>query len=133
MQSTENPKLVRGLSLPQATAINMLDMVGIGPFVVISSVVAAMNGPQCIIAWIFGAVLALMDGSVWAELGAAMPEAGGSYVFLNRLYGPKKLGSLFSFLFIWQTIIQAPLVIASGYIGFAAYLNYFIPNYQIVD
>src|SRR6185437_6331516 len=48
-------------------------------------------------------------------------------------YGPKKLGSLFSFLFIWQTIIQAPLVIASGCIGFAAYLNYFIPNYQIVD
>jgi len=127
VQLPENPKLVRGLSLWQATSINMLDMVGIGPFVVISSVVAAMNGPQCIIAWIFGAVLALMDGSVWAELGAAMPEAGGSYVFLNRLYGPKKLGSLFSFLFIWQTVIQAPLVIASGCIGFAAYLKYLIP------
>jgi len=127
VQATENPKLVRGLSLWQATSINMLDMVGIGPFVVISSVVAAMNGPQCIIAWIFGAVLALMDGSVWAELGAAMPEAGGSYVFLNRLYGPKKLGSLFSFLFIWQTVIQAPLVIASGCIGFAAYLKYLVP------
>ncbi len=127
MQAAENPKLIRGLSLWQATAINMLDMVGIGPFVVISSVVAAMNGPQCIIAWIFGAALALMDGSVWAELGAAMPEAGGRYVFLNRLYGPKKLGSLFSFLFIWQTIIQAPLVIASGCIGFAAYLKYLIP------
>ena len=125
--NSENPKLVRGLGLWQASAINMLDMVGIGPFVVISSVVAAMNGPQCIIAWIFGALLAVMDGSVWAELGAAMPEAGGSYVFLNQIYGPKKLGSMFSFLFIWQTVIQAPLVIASGCIGFAAYLKYLVP------
>jgi fructoselysine transporter len=127
MTEPENPKLIRGLSLWQATAINMLDMVGIGPFVVISSVVAAMNGPQCILAWIFGALLAIMDGTVWAELGAAMPEAGGSYVFLNQLYGPRKWGSLFSFLFIWQTTIQAPLVIASGSLGFAAYLNYFYP------
>jgi fructoselysine transporter len=127
MNTPESQKLVRGLSLFQATAVNMLDMVGIGPFVVISSVVAAMNGPQCILAWVFGAVLALMDGTVWAELGAAMPEAGGSYVFLNRLYGEKKWGSFFSFLFIWQTVIQAPLVIASGSIGFAAYLKYLVP------
>jgi len=127
LEEATHPKLVRGLSLFQATSINMLDMVGIGPFAVIAFVVAAMNGPQCIIAWIFGAVLALMDGTVWAEMGAAMPEAGGSYVFLNKLYGPKKWGSLMSFLFIWQTVIQAPLVVASGSIGFAEYLKYLVP------
>lgn len=122
-----NQKLVRALSLKEATALNMIDMVGIGPFVVIPLVIGAMNGPQSILAWILGAVLALADGFVWAELGAAMPFAGGSYVFLNELYGREKWGKLMSFLFIWQTVIQAPLVVASGSIGFAQYLNYLIP------
>jgi amino acid transporter len=86
-----------------------------------------MNGPQSIIAWLLGAFLAFMDGFVWSELGAAMPLAGGSYQFLNNIYGRKRWGSLFSFLYIWQTIIQAPLVIASGAIGFATYFQYLIP------
>lgn len=120
-------KLKRALSLKEATALNMIDMVGIGPFVVIPLVVGAMNGPQCILAWVLGAVLALADGFVWAELGAAMPYAGGSYVFLNELYGREKWGKLISFLYIWQTVIQAPLVVASGAIGFAQYLNYLVP------
>src|SRR5690349_18667987 len=101
--------LSRSLSLIQATAINMVDMVGIGPFVTIPLVVTAMNGPSCILAWMLGAVLAFADGTVWAELGAKWPEAGGSYQFLKKLYGEKKWGSFFSFLFIWQTTIQAPL------------------------
>lgn len=111
----------------QATAINMIDMVGIGPFVTIPFVIGAMNGPQCILAWMLGAFLALMDGFVWSELGAAMPMAGGSYQFLRKIYGEKKWGSLMSFLYIWQTTIQAPLVIASGAIGFAMYAQYVIP------
>lgn len=105
----------------------MIDMVGIGPFVVIPLVIGAMNGPQCIVAWIVGALLALFDGFVWAELGAAMPEAGGSYVFLREIYGKNTWGRLMSFLFIWQTMIQAPLVVASGSIGFAQYVTYLIP------
>jgi fructoselysine transporter len=119
-------KLIRGLSLRQAVAVNMIDMVGIGPFITIPFIIGAMNGPQCIIAWMLGALLSFCDGCVWAELGAKWPQAGGSYVFLQNLYG-KKYGRLFSFLYIWQTTIQAPLVIASGAIGFASYLQYLVP------
>lgn len=119
-------KLIRGLSLTQATSVNMIYMVGIGPFITIPFVVGAMKGPQCMLAWLLGALLAFMDGSVWAELGAKWPEAGGSYVFLQKLYN-NKWGRLMSFLLIWQTCIQAPLVIASGAIGFAKYLTYLIP------
>ena len=90
-----------------------------------------MNGPQCILAWVLGAVLALMDGAVWAELGAAMPEAGGSYVFLRELYGKKTWGNLVSFIFIWQTVIQAPLVMASASIGFAHTFSYLLPLNEI--
>jgi amino acid transporter len=122
-----NKRLIRGLGLKEATALNMIDMVGIGPFITIPFIIGAMNGPQCILAWILGAVLSFMDGFVWAELGAKYPHAGGSYVFLQKLYGEKKWGSLFSFLYIWQTSIQAPLVIASGAIGFSQYLNYLVP------
>lgn len=120
-------KLIRGLKLPQAVAINTIDMVGIGPFITMSFIIGAMNGPQCILAWVLGALLSFADGSVWAELGAKWPEAGGSYAFLQNLYGKKKWGRLMSFLYIWQTIIQGPLVIASGAIGFSIYLTYLFP------
>ena len=118
--------LERGLSLSQATAINMIDMVGIGPFVTIPFIVGAMKGPQCIIAWLLGALLAFLDGSVWSELGAKWPQAGGSYVFLRNVYGNGKFGKIMSFLLVWQTIIQAPLVVASAAIGFSQYLTYLV-------
>lgn len=121
-------KLVRGLSLGQSVAINMIDMVGIGPFVTMPFVIGAMSGPQSIIAWLLGALLAFADGAVWAELGARWPEAGGSYAFLQNLYGRQKWGRLMAFLYVWQTSIQAPLVIASGAIGFAQYLTYLVPS-----
>ena len=116
--------LERGLSLLEATSLNMTFMVGIGPFIVIPYIIQAMHGPQCIFAWVGGALLALLDGCVWAELGAAMPQAGGSYVFLREAYGPEKFGRLMSFLFIWQTLFQAPLSISSGALGFADYSKY---------
>lgn len=124
--SSKKELLKRELSLTQAVALNMIDMVGIGPFVVLPIVIGIMGGPQHITAWIAGALLALIDGCIWAEYGAALPHAGGSYVFLRESYGAK-WGRLMSFLFIWQTMIQAPLVIASGSIGFAQYLSYLIP------
>jgi fructoselysine transporter len=123
---SESEKLERGLGLVQATALNMTFMVGIGPFIVIPFVIQAMGGPQCLLAWVAGAVLALLDGCVWAELGAAMPQAGGSYVFLREAYGVNRLGRLMSFLFIWQTLFQAPLSISSGALGFADYSKYVI-------
>jgi amino acid transporter len=101
--------LERALGLKEAVALNMIEMVGVGPFVVIPLVIKAMGGPQCLLAWAAGAVLALLDGFVWSELGAAMPLAGGSYVFLREAYGPGRMGRLMSFLFVWQTLIQAPL------------------------
>jgi len=119
--------LERGLGLKEAVALNMIDMVGIGPFIVVPLVIKAMGGPQSLLAWAAGAVLALLDGFVWSELGAAMPQAGGSYVFLRESYGPGRWGRLMSFLLIWQTLIQAPLVIASGAIGFSQYVTYLVP------
>jgi fructoselysine transporter len=129
--ATTPAKLERGLGLKEAAALNMIDMVGIGPFIVIPLVIKTMNGPQCILAWVAGALLALADGSVWAELGAAMPEAGGSYAFLRQIYNPKTWGKLMSFLFIWQTVIQAPLVVASGAIGFSQYMTFLVPMTDI--
>ncbi len=120
-------QLERGLGLAEATALNMIDMVGIGPFVVVPLVIEAMPGPQCLLAWAAGGIVALLDGCVWAELGAAMPEAGGSYVFLREAYGPGRWGRLMSFLFIWQTMFQAPLVMASAAIGFSQYASYLVP------
>jgi amino acid transporter len=111
----------------------MIDMVGIGPFITIPFIIGAMNGPQCIIAWLLGAMLSYADGSVWAELGAKWPEAGGSYSFLQNLYGREKWGRLLSFLYVWQTCIQAPLVVASGAIGFSQYLSYLIPSLDDVS
>lgn len=125
--------LVRSLGLKEATALNMIDMVGIGPFIVLPIVIQSMHGPHAIIAWLAGALLALVDGCIWAELGAAMPQAGGSFVFLRESYGKSSWGLLMSFLFIWQTVFQAPLVIASGAIGFSQYASYLIPVTPIMQ
>jgi amino acid transporter len=104
----------------------MIDMVGIGPFVVIPLVIQYFNSSLFLWAWIFGALVALVDGMIWSELGAAYPLAGGSYHFLNKAYG-RRWGKMMSFLFVWQTSLQAPLVVASGAIGFAQYLQYLVP------
>jgi fructoselysine transporter len=117
----------RKLGILQATAINMTDMVGIGPFITLPMVIGIMNGPWFLYAWLGGAVLSVIDAMVWSELGAAFPLAGGSYNFLKVAYGEHKWGKLMSFLFVWQTMIQAPLVIASAAIGFSAYLSYLLP------
>lgn len=120
------PTLKREISLIQGTAINMIDMVGIGPFVVMPLVINLMGSSLFLWAWILGAFIAFVDGMIWSELGAAYPLAGGSYNFLSQTYG-KKWGRLMAFLFVWQTCIQAPLVVASGAIGFSQYFNYLLP------
>jgi len=117
--------LSRKINLLQASAINMIDMVGIGPFVVMPLVVSYFHNGLFLWAWIFGAFTAFIDAMIWSELGSAYPLAGGSYNFLRIGYG-KKWGRMMSFLFVWQTCIQAPLVVASGAIGFAQYLSYII-------
>jgi basic amino acid/polyamine antiporter, APA family len=123
-------KLIRGVGLASATTLNMIDMIGVGPFITIPLVVSAMGGPQAMLGWILGAILAICDGLVWAELGAAMPGSGGSYRYLRESYGPQRLGKLVSFLFIWQLSFSAPLSIASGAIGFAGYASYILPGLE---
>ncbi len=120
------PLTNRKINLVQATSINMIDMVGIGPFVVMPFVVAQFKDGLFIWAWIFGAVASMMDAMIWSELGAKYPLAGGTYNFHRIAFGEKG-GKLMSFLFVWQTSIQAPLVMASAAIGFAQYLTYIVP------
>ncbi len=106
----------------------MLEMIGVGPFITIPILLSKMNGPQAMLGWLLGALVALCDGMVWAELGAAMPGTGGPYHYLSEAYGPKRLGRLMSFLFIWQTIFLAPLSIGSGAVGFAQYARFFLKD-----
>ncbi len=103
----------------------MSNMVGVGPFITIPLIIAAMGGPQCMLGWLLGAVLAMCDGLVWSELAAAYPGAGGTYLYLRETFRGTRLGGLLPFLFIWQFILSGPLEIASGYIGFSQYVGYF--------
>ncbi len=119
------PKLQRSLGLFHATVLNMIDMVGIGPFVTLPIVISLMGG-MFLYAWIAGALLSLVDAMIWSELGAAYPLAGGSYNFLKEAYGKNGMGRMMSFLYTWQTVIQAPLVAASAAIGFSQYLGYLV-------
>jgi amino acid transporter len=130
-QSKEQPELGRSIALPGALALNVMNMVGVGPFITLPLVLAAMGGPQAAAGWLLGAAIAVCDGLVWAELGAAMPRAGGSYVFLREIYrgDPARfdLGRFLGFLYIWQLSFTAPLSIASGCLGFAQYAAYLWP------
>src|SRR5215831_17931464 len=126
--SGDDAHLIRGVGLAGATTLNMIDMIGVGPFITIPLIIAAMGGPQAMLGWILGALLVVCDGLVWAELGAALPGSGGSYRYLSEIYGPRKLGRLMAFLFIWQLTFSAPLSIASGSIGLAQYATYIFPR-----
>src|SRR5262245_9337846 len=123
-QQNNPPQLAREIGLREATALNMIDMIGVGPFITIPLIISAMHGPQAMVGWVLGALLAMCDGLVWAELGASMPQAGGSYQYLKETFGPQKLGRLMSFLFVWQLLFSAPLSIASGSLGIARYAAY---------
>src|SRR5271157_549266 len=120
--------LRRELGLIQATSLAITDMVGIGPYITIPLLLATMGGPQAMLAWLIGALVAFCDGLVWAELGAALPKAGGSYNYLREAFGPRGAGRWLSFLMVWQIIFSAPLSVASGSIGFAHYLHYLVPG-----
>ncbi len=137
MGSPANPEinshgLIRGMGLGSATALNMIDMIGVGPFITMPLVLGAMGGPQALLGWVAGALLAVCDGLVSAELGAALPASGGSYRYLREIYGPQKWGRLISFLFIWQVSFSAPLSIATGCIGLAGYAAYYWPGLEAV-
>jgi amino acid transporter len=90
MPSAEGQRLERKIGLFQATVINMIDMVGIGPFVVLPLVIDMMGGPHFLWAWVAGAFVAFLDAMVWSELGAAYPLAGGSFNFLKAAFRGKQ-------------------------------------------
>src|SRR5215475_7183953 len=145
------PHLIRHFGTLQATALNMSNMIGIGPFITIPLLMSALGGPQAMLGWLIALLIVIPDGMVWSELGAALPGSGGSYVYLREGFGQvtfRRLmaflrrrfalrlnlrfergafGRLMAFLFIWQFIISGPLEIASGYIGFANYATYIWP------
>ena len=120
--------LQRRIGLRSAVLFNMLEMIGVGPFITLPLVIAAAGYRLSVWAWVLGAALAVADGLVWAELGAAFPRAGGSYAFLREIYGPKRAGNWLSFLYVWQLSFSAPLSIASGCIGLASFLAWFWPG-----
>ncbi len=128
VEETSGPRLHRRLGVLNATTINMSNMVGIGPFIAIPLILTTLAGPQSYLAWIVGVVIALADGLVVAELGAALPASGGTYVFLREGFGARKWGRLLAFLFVWQALIAGPLEIASGNIGLVQYLKVFVPG-----
>ena len=121
----------RSIGLFSATAINMTQMCGIGPFITIPLMVAAMGGPQAVVGWIAGAILAVADGMVWAELGAAMPGSGGTYVYLREAF-QYRTGKLMPFLFIWTVLLATPLTMSTGIIGMVEYLQFFFPHLSAV-
>ena len=126
--NVETPHLERRLGPVHATALNMVNMVGAGPFITIPLLMSAMGGPQALLGWLVAAVICIPDGMVWSELGAAMPGSGGTYVYLREGYGRSTWGRLMAFLFIWQFVLSGPLEIASGYIGFGNYLSFIWPK-----
>jgi amino acid transporter len=128
MSEESRPALPRRLGVFNATTVNMSNMVGIGPFITVPIILATLGGPHSYLAWLVGAVIALADGLVVAELGAALPAAGGNYVFLREGFGPTRMGRLLAFLFVWQILFAGPLEIASGNIGLVQYLRVFWPS-----
>ena len=120
--------LIRGVGLRGAVAINAITMIGVGPLVTVPLVLGALHGPLSLAGWLAGAVLALCDGIVWAELGSRYPGSGGTYGYLREIFGARSWGRFLAFLFVWQTIFYAPLLQASGYIGFANYAGYLVPR-----
>ncbi|GAB2984775.1 APC family permease [Amycolatopsis acidiphila] len=127
---TEAAGLQRQIGPVQATAINMTQMCGIGPFVTIPAMVATMQGPQAMFGWVVGAIIALADGLIWAELGAAMPGAGGTYIYLREAF-QYRTGRLMPFLFAWSAVLFIPLIMSTGVIGLVSYLGYLVPG--VVD
>ncbi|MEO6801826.1 MAG: APC family permease [Granulicella sp.] len=127
------PQLDRGMGFAGAMSANILNMIGVGPFLTIPLAIAAMGGPQAMLGWIVGALLCLCDGMVWAELGSALPRSGGPYYYLLEAFGPKGWGRLLSFLFLWESLLIGPISIASGAVGFGDYTNFIVPHLRHRD
>src|SRR5580700_10208963 len=128
-----NRTLARGIRFWQASAINFTQIVGVGIFITIPMILGALPGPYALLAWLTAGVLIFFDSMIWAELGAALPSAGGSYHFLLECFGRSRWGRLMAFLFVWQILISGPLEIASGLVAAAQFSTALSPAYKAFD
>jgi APA family basic amino acid/polyamine antiporter len=122
---SSQPDLVKGLGIYGATSVVAGTMIGTAIFVVPGIMVQHVGSPgRVMLVWIFAGVLSLFGAFGYAELGAALPEAGGEYVYLHRAYGP-----LWGFLFGWtQFFVAKTASIAAIATGFMIYLGFFFPH-----
>src|ERR1700760_2888925 len=116
--------LPKKFGLLNAISINMSNMVGTGPFITVPAILATMGGPQAQVCWFIGAIIAIADGLVFAELGTTFPSSGGSYTYLRECFGRERLGRLMAWLFVWQFLFSGTLEIASGTVGMALYSGF---------
>ena len=121
---SDQPKLKRVLSLLDATMINAGGIIGSGIFMV-PAAVAMFTGSASLffMVWIAGGVVSLFGALSVAELGAAMPKAGGQYVYLSEAYGP-----VWGYLYGWSAVavINTASIAAVG-VAFSEYLRFFFP------
>jgi len=129
MSVVQGPALRRELGLWGAAAIVVGTVIGSGIFLVPRSMVMRVGSPETVfLVWIFGGFLTLFGALTYAELAAAMPEAGGEYVYLREAYGP-----FFGFLYGWtQTWVAKSASIATLATGFYLYLANFFPSLENV-
>ncbi|NOT07907.1 MAG: amino acid permease [Gemmatimonadales bacterium] len=112
------------LGLLDATMINVGTMVASSIFIVPATIAASFTASfPTLLVWVVGAAVSLCGALCIAELGAAMPKAGGQYVYLQRAFGP-----LSGFMYGWgSSVIINPASIAAIAVGFATYLGFFLP------
>src|SRR5204862_2380086 len=89
---TASSSLVRRFGLLHATALNMTNMIGIGPFITIPLLMSALGGPQAMLGWLVALVIVTCDGMVWSELGAALAGSGGPFGLLGYGVGAGDVG-----------------------------------------
>jgi amino acid transporter len=119
--------VIRGVGVRSAVAINVATMVGAGPLITIPLVVTALHGSLSVWPWVAGALIALCDGLVFAELASRFPRSGATYVYLREAFGAHGPGRLVAFVYVWQFVFFVALTLASGYIGFAQYASFLVP------
>src|SRR5213596_1507636 len=117
-------ELKRQLGLLDSTMINVGTIIASAIFIVPSAIALQLHASlPTILVWIAGGLMSLLGALSVAELGAALPEAGGQYVYLTRAYGP-----IWGYLYGWTSgVVINPASIAAIAVGFATYLGFFIP------
>ncbi|HEU5219927.1 MAG TPA: amino acid permease [Gemmatimonadales bacterium] len=116
--------LRRELGLLDATMINVGTIIASSIFIVPSAIAAAFTASfPTVLVWVVGAVISLCGALCVAELGAAMPKAGGQYIYLQRAFGP-----VWGYLYGWgSSVVINPASIAAIAVGFATYVGFFLP------